>query len=1100
MSISEICIRRPVFTWVLVAIPVVLGGVSYFKLGVDLFPKVDFPVVAVMASLPGTSAEEMETTVTKPLEEALNSVSGMDELRSTTREGVCTVTAQFLLEKDGDVAAQEVRDKVSAIVRQLPQGMDPPTVNKFDLDAAPILTIGVSGRRDVREVTEIAKRKIQESLQTVPGVGSVFLSGGRNRAINVTVNPDRLSAFALSIEDVRQALVTQNLEVPGGIVQQGPRELVLRTLGRIQSAKQFNELIVANRNGYPIRVKDIGRAEDSYEEPRGLSRLDGQNAVSLFVQKQSGTNTIQISDAVQKRLARIAPTLPADIRIELIQDQSRFVRKSMEEVEFHLLLAGVLVSLTILLFIRDWRTTLIATLAIPTSIVPTFFFMWWMGFTLNNITMLALILAIGIVIDDAVVVHENIFRHMEEHGLDAMSAARKGTQEIALAVLATSLSLVVIFLPVAFMGGMVGRFFSSFGLTVAFAILMSLFVSFTLTPMLCSRFLKLEGAPSSESLWSFASLVSFLKGRKGRKGPKGPKVEQTAERQHHVTSKSGWLYRAVDAFYGVTLRWSLRHRWLMVLLCVGVIGSTVPIAMNLGANLVPRDDQSEFQVSFITPEGYTLERTDRVITEIEQRLSKLPGVLHWFTVIGENNGSAGKGQGDVTRGSIYLRMKELDERSYSQFDVMNRARTVLAEYPDLRCAVSDVAAIQASGQDTRTFQLTLLGPDLEKLGEYADTLKTRLAKLPGLKDVDSTLSLRKPEVQVAIDRDRASDLGIAVQTVANTLNVLVGGQVVSRFKEESEQYDVWLRADREFRATPQNLDTLTIPSSTAGLVQLTSLARLSEERGPSQIDRFNRQRTVTILANPDGLSLNEATQHAQAILAEMKLPPEYELSIGGQAKTLSETGYYFVITLGLSILFMYLILAAQFESWLQPISILAALPVTIPFGLLSLLLFNQPMDLYAMFGLFMLIGIVKKNGILQVDKTNELRRTGTLARRSHLDGQECPSYDNAESSLDRDAAILEANHTRLRPILMTTVMLIAAMIPIALGTGPGSGARASMAKVIIGGQSLSLLLALLVTPVTYSLFDSLSTFVRRVARRITSATPTNRDTVPIANP
>jgi HAE1 family hydrophobic/amphiphilic exporter-1 len=1017
VTISEICIRRPIFTWVLVSAPVVLGLVSYFKLGVDLFPKVDFPVVSVSANLPGASAEELETTVTKLIEEAVNSVSGVDELRSTTREGVSTVTVQFLLEKNGDIAAQEVRDKVSAIVKNLPQGMDPPVVNKFDLDASPIITIVVSGKRDVREVTEIAKHQIQEPLQTVSGVGSVSLSGGRSRAINIVVNTDRLSAFGMSVEDVRQALLTQNLEVPGGIVQQGSRELVLRTLGRIQAAPQFNDLIVSNRKGYPIRIRDIGRAEDSIEEPRGLTRLDGQNAVSLFVQKQSGTNTVQISDAVQGRLAKIAKTLPPDMRIDITQDQSRFVRLSMEEVKFHLLLAGVLVSLTILLFIRDWRTTVIATLAIPTSIVPTFFFMWYMGFTLNNITMLALILAIGIVIDDAVVVHENIFRHMEEFGKDAMTAARDGTREIALAVLATSLSLVVIFLPVAFMGGMVGRFFSSFGLTVAFAIGMSLFVSFTLTPMLCSRFLKLD--PSEAG---------------------------------HAKSKAGWVYRAVDGFYGLALRWAMRHRFLMVGLCVLVVLSTGPIAQKMGVNLVPRDDQSEFEINYITPEGYTLERTDRTIAEIEERLSAWPGVVvKRFTVIGETNGSAGKGQGDVTRGSIYVRLKDLEKRGYTQFEVMARARNLLTEYPDLRCAVSDVSAIGGNGQDSRIFQIVVLGPDLGKLEEYSNTLKDKLRLIPGLVDVDSTLSLRKPEVQVAIDRERASDLGIPVQTIANTLSVLVGGQPVSRYKEGTEQYDVWLRADKQFRATSQGLDLLTIPSPSAGPIQLSSLARLNEARGPSQIDRFNRQRSVTLLANPDKVSLNDAVQQAQAILAEMNLPPQYEVVFGGQAKMLGETGYNFLIALVLSILFMYLILAAQFESWLHPVSILTALPVTIPFGLLSLLMFRQPMDLYAMFGLFMLIGIVKKNGILQVDKSNELRRGG----------------------MGREAAILEANHTRLRPILMTTVMLIAAMIPIALGQGPGAGARASMAKVIIGGQMLSLLLALLVTPVTYSLFDGL---------------------------
>ncbi len=978
MSLSEICIRRPVFTWVLVAVPVVLGIVAYFELGVDLFPKVDFPVISISAALPGASAEEMESAVTKPLEEAINTISGIDELRSITREGTTTLIVRFVLEKDGDVGAQEARDKISSILRRLPDGIETPIVNKFDLDAAPIITIGVSGNRDIREVTEIARRQIQEQLQTVPGVGNVFLTGGRSRAINVRVDTDRMRAYGISIENVRLALASQNLEVPGGIVDQGQRELILRTLGRVQTADKFNELIVANRNNYPIRIKDIGVADDSIEEPRGLSRLDGQNAVSLFVQKQSGTNTIAISDSVQERLSQIRKALPPDIQVELTQDQSRFIRKSMEEVKFHLLLAAVLVGATILLFIRDWRTTIIATLAIPTSIIPTFLFMHYMGFTLNNITMLGLILAIGIVIDDAVVVHENIFRHMEEDGLDAMSASIMGTREIALAVLATSLSLVVIFVPVAFMGGMVGRFFSSFGLTVAFSILMSLFVSFTLTPMLCSRFLKLEPGDTG-----------------------------------HAKSKSGWLYRITEYAYSASLRWSLKHRWLTIGVCVLVVASTIPIAMNLGANLVPRDDQSEFQVSFITPEGYTLQRTNEVITEIEGRLAQLPGVVHRFVSIGES-GSA-KGQGDVTRGSIYLRIQELDNRAFSQFELMRRAREILREYPDLRTAVSDVSAIGGGANgDSRVFQISLQGPEIENLATYADALKTKLRQLHGLVDIDSTLSMRKPELQVNIDRERAMDLGIPVQTIANTLSILVGGQIVSTFKEGTEQYDVWLRADRALRADSQDLASLAIPSPTAGQVQLNSVAKLVERQGPNQIDRLNRQRTVTLMAHPDEVSLNEAVQYARRAVAEMKLPPEYQIVFGGQANMLSETAYYFMVALGLSITFMYLILAAQFESWIHPISILAGLPVTIPFGLLSLLLFRTPLDLYAMFGLFMLFGIVKKNGILQVDKTNELRR----------------------NNMEREAAIMEANHTRLRPILMTTVMLMAAMMPIALGRAP----------------------------------------------------------------
>jgi HAE1 family hydrophobic/amphiphilic exporter-1 len=536
MSIWEICIRRPIFTLMLVAAPVVLGMAAYPQLGVDLFPNVDLPVVVVTMTLKGASVEEMETSITKEVEEVVNTISGIDELRSTTKEGFSQVVINFHLYKDGDIAAQEVRDKISTILSRLPVGTDPPLVDKFDIDAAPVATIAVSGGRNFREVTEIARKSIKEDLETVQGVGAVTLVGGQRRAVNVYVDTDKLVAYMLSAEDVRQALIRQNLELPGGRVDQGSQELVLRTMGRLEKSSDFLDLIVANRGNQPIRIRDIGRVEDGVEEPRGLSRLDGENAVSLIVQKQSGTNTVEVVHAVKERLSKITPLLPSDIKTIIIRDQSRFIEASIEEVKFHLILAGILVSLTILVFIRDWRTTIIATLAIPMSMIPTFAFMAYMDFSLNNITMLGLILAIGIVIDDAVVVHENIFRHMEEYGRSAMEAARSATSEIASAVVATTVSLLVIFIPVAFMQGRIGRFFNSFGFTVGFAILMSMFVSFTMTPMLCSRFLKLETG--------------------------------------HKTSKSGFFTRLLDNSYLWILRLSLRHRWAIVLLSVVTLFST----------------------------------------------------------------------------------------------------------------------------------------------------------------------------------------------------------------------------------------------------------------------------------------------------------------------------------------------------------------------------------------------------------------------------------------------------------------------------------------------------------------------------------------------
>ncbi|MGD0655690.1 MAG: efflux RND transporter permease subunit [Thermoguttaceae bacterium] len=1054
MTIWDLCIKRPVFTVMLVSAPLVMGAVCYMQLGVDLLPNVELPMVTVTTTLNGASVEEMETSVTKPIEEIVNTVSGIDELRSTTKEGISQVVIAFVVEKNRDVAAQEVRDKISTILAKLPVGTDSPIIDKFDLNAAPVLTIAVSGRRPMQEITEIARKQIKENLEGLSGVGAVILVGGRQRAINVYIDTDKLTSYNLSIEDVRLALMRQNIELPGGHVDQGNRELVLRTMGRVENARGFLELIVANQHGYPVRIKDIGRVEDTFEEPRGLARLDGENAVSLIVQKQSGANTVSVVKTVKKRLEELKDILPQDIKTFVVKDQSVFIVRSFEEVQLHLLIAAVLVGVTIMLFIRDWRTTIIASLAIPASIISTFVFMNYMGYTLNNMTMLGLILAIGIVIDDAVVINENIFRHMEEDKVGARTAASAATKEIALAVMATTMSLLVIFMPVVFMGGRVGKFFSSFGATVAFAIFMSLCVSFTLTPMLCSR---------------------YLKPRESR------------------GSKSGPIWRSIEGAYGWMLAWSLRHRWIIVLSAVGCLAVTPFLFSIVGFEFIPRDDQSELEVAVTMPEGYTLDRAGKLFQEIEGRLGGLRGVENVFSIIGDTTGRISRGQGDVTAGTIYLRLTDLEKRQrtwydpmfwwngirnkvendnkfYTQFDVQDDARRIMNDYPDLRVAIQDVAMISASGFRQSMIDLTIRGPDLVKLQQYSEQITNWMKNEKGFLDVDTSLSLRKPELRVIIDRERASDLGIPIQQIASTLTVLVGGEPVTKYKELDEQYDVWLRADLSNREKPEEIGRLMIPSPKAGLVQLDSVARLDPARGPANIDRFSMQRQVEVIANLEqNLPTGDAVEKITKYVKDMNLPADYRWEFIGKAKVLKESNQNFLIAFIVSFVFMYMILAAQFESFVHPITILLALPLTLPFAIISLLLLRTPLDLFAMFGLFMLFGIVKKNGILQVDYTNVLRAKG----------------------LPREEAILQANHTRLRPILMTTVMLIAAMIPIALGRGAGSGSRASLAKVVLGGQTLSLLLTLLLTPVAYTLWDDFGQFWLRLFRRQKKSAPPN---------
>ncbi|MCL2646607.1 MAG: efflux RND transporter permease subunit [Phycisphaerales bacterium] len=1111
MTLPELCIKRPVFTTMLILLPVVLGIVGFMRMGVDLFPNIDLPIVFITTTRAGASAEEMETGVTKKIEEAVNTLAGVDELSSTSKEGISTVSVRFLLEKNRDVAQQEVQSKINAIISQLPSGTDTPIIDKLDFDAAPVMSIAVSGTRSLREVTEIADKQISQSLSSLPGVGSVILTGGLKRAIQITVDTDKLRAYNLGINDVRAALENQNLELPGGRVDQNSRELTLRTMGRISDTRDFNQIIITSIAGHPIRISDVGQAADSVEEPRSLALLDGRNTVNLTVQKQSGTNTVTVIETVKERLKELKPLLAAegrgDIETEVIRDQSRFIKASIHEVEKHLVLGAILVSLTILLFLRDWRTMIMAGIAIPVSIIGTFMGMYMLGFTLNNITMLALVMAVGIVIDDAVVVHENIFRWMEEKGLSAWDAALGATKEIALAVMATTFSLVVIFLPIAFMSGIIGRFFQSFGLTMVIAIMVSLLISFTLTPMLCSRFLRLSAK---------AKAANQSRDRQGATRspdalPHGRSLTVAALIANpHRGGVYGWI---AEKPYLATLRWSLRHRWVIVLAAIFVVMSLFPFPIGkwlargdparaqslqwanypgivsfLGTDFVPNDDQSEFEVSITTPAGYTLERSRALFEQIANELQQYPAVTHTLVSIGDTTGKLTRATGDVTQGTIYVAMIPLQDRAkagfkgLSQFDLMSRARDLLKKYPDLRTGVNNPAAIATSFANA-DIEFTISGLDLDGLQTTADRIIAKMRQIPGLTDVDTTTPERNPELRVNIDRIRAKELNLDIRTIAASLSNLVGGQVVSDYKDDlnGEQYDVWLRASLPYRNTREAIENATIASPTAGLVQLSNVATLVEARGPAQIDHFQRQRKISIIANTGDydkenqflffkwrqrakMPTGSAVAAIENAIAELRATPvteggiseAYTVDFLGKAKTMTESLNAFFVAFLLSFLFMYMILAAQFESFVHPITILLAVPLTIPFAILSLILLNQSLNLFAIIGTFLLFGVVKKNGILQVDYTNTLRRQGHTLHN----------------------AVLEANKTRLRPILMTTCMLVAGMIPIALGQGDGAASRASMAKVIIGGQSLSLLLTLLVTPVAYTLFDNLAQLFR----------------------
>jgi len=1012
-ALARICIQRPIFTWMMSVSLLVLGGITYFRLGVDLIPNIDFPVVSVTTLLPGASAEEIETSLSRPLEEAINTIEGIEELKSVSREGISQILVRFKLYKKSDVAAQEVRDRISSILRQLPEGTETPIVQKFDPNVTPILSVAVSGRRSLRELTELSDKVIKPTLETVPGVGDVQIVGGQKRAIQVYLDPAKLRAYGLSTVEVKRALASQNLELPGGRLNTGPRELVLRTMGRVTAVQQIEEIVIRDIGDQPIRIRDVGRVEDGVEEPRSIARLNGANAVLLFIRKKSGTNTVQVASAVKRRVKEYSATLPPDLTLTIIHDNSRFIVQSMNTLKEHFLIGAVLVVLVVFLFMGDWRSTLIACAAIPSPTIATFVVMGLLGYTLNNMTLLGLLVALGILIDDAIIILENIFRHMRELGKPPIQAAIEGTAEIALAVMATTFSLVIIFIPMAFMGGIPGRFFRAFGITIAVAILFSLFISFTLTPMMCSRFL----SPEKD------------------RGPRS-REERT------------FISRLFETPYVSILRWALRHRWVVGISAFLVAFSLFPMLKMIGKDFLPPEDRNEFQILVQTPEGYSLQETDRLLRELEGHLKQLRGVTDIMVTAGDPQTK------DVTSGQIYVRLVDLRKRNFTQQEVMKDARRVLARYPELRTSVQDVQVMgPIGGRGYGGFTLNLRGPDLQKLAQYSSHIVEELRKLDGVEDLDTSLSVRNPEVRVQIDRNRAADLGVSVADVAMTLRTYIAGEVVSRFKEDGELYDIWLRGEESLRRAPENLNDLVIPSPTAGLVPLSSLATFVEERGPAQIDRQNRQRQVSIFANLDTskTSLSAVISRSRQIIQEMDLPLTYQYDYTGMAQILGETLSSFLFAFLLSLIFMYMILASLFENFLHPITILLALPVTLPFGILSLLFLKEHLNIFGIFGLFLLFGVVKKNGILQIDYTNTLRARG----------------------LAREEAVLEANRTRLRPILMTTFSFVAAMIPIALGTGPGSMLRASIGKVIIGGQLLSLLLSLLVTPVAYTFWDDL---------------------------
>ena len=1050
-KLAEICVRRPVFATMLILSITVVGLFSFRSLGVDLFPKIDLPTITVTVVNPGASPQEIETEITDKVEGAVNTISGIDELRSTSVEGVSQVFINFVLEKNADVAAEEVRNKVDLIVNDLPETAEVPIVQKLDTDATPVLRIAVSAPRSLREVTDIADKQIKRLIEPISGVGNVEIVGGRQREIEVWVDPDKMRAYNVSAADVANSVKLQNMELPGGRVEQGQKEMTVRTMGRIPDPTQFNNLVVANRGPYAVKVSDIGYVEDGAEEQRTEARLNGQPAVTLVISKQSGQNTVAVADAVKERLEELKSTLPPDVKMQIVGDQTIFIKAALHSINLHLVEGSILAAIVVFIFLWSIRSTFIAAIAIPTSIIATFGLMAAMGFTLNQITMLALTLMVGIVIDDAVVVLENIFRFIEEKGVPPFQAAIDGTKEIGMAVTATTLSLLAVFLPVGFMAGIVGRFMSSFGFTSAFAIAVSLIVSFTLTPMLAARMIKRKKSGVGTGSGSDRVSVRRQETSGSSEGEKRTSIAEFKDKYEQASSKASRFYRPIDRSYTWMLRWSMAHRWVIVALSLLVIVSTVPLFMFVGKNFLPVDDQAQFELNVRLPEGATLSATSALAERMAADLRKLPGVTDTLVTIGSGQ------QQIVNLANIYIKMSPVEERSVSQSDLMLRTRSeivgkYLKEEPQLRTSVNPVAAISGGGQRNADINFVISGPDLDKLTTYSDHLLAKLKSLPDVVDVDSTLITGKPELRVLIDRARAAELGVRIGDVAQSLNTLVAGQKVSTFNAGTDQYNVRVRAIGEFRASAEGLQRMLVASQKLGWVSLDNLVRVEPGTGPSSIDRYNRQRQVMLVANtkPGGSQAAVISKLTDFAKAE-NMGGSYKTFLAGRTRELSRTGQYFLLAIILSFVFMYMVLAAQFESFIHPITILLTLPLAIPFGIVSLLVTGQTVNIFSGLGLLLLFGVVKKNAILQIDHTNGLRRQG----------------------MERFEAIIQANRDRLRPILMTTIALVAGMTPLTLSSGPGAGTNRSIGVLVVGGQSLCLLLTLLAVPVFYSLFDDL---------------------------
>jgi HAE1 family hydrophobic/amphiphilic exporter-1 len=1024
----------------MIAALLVMGWFSYTDMSVELWPEVDFPFVVVTTEYPGASAETVETEITKEIEEAVNQISGIRHIQSRALEGYTFTFVEFELEVEGIEAANDVREKVAGIRGELPDDAEDPVISQYDPGAVAVLSLAVSGSRSARDITEIADDKIKPRLEAVTGVGSVTLVGGSEREILVEIDPELMESRQVTVEDVRSAVMSSNLEIPGGRMDESSREYLVRVMGRLPSVDRFEDIVVKNKNGTQIFLSDVARVKDTIAEQRSLSTYNGRPAVALNVIKQSGANVVALAEEVREVIAELRAELPPDLDIRIVNDNSVFIEDSIHEILFNIQFGTLLAVLVIFLFLLDLRPTIITGLSIPVSIIATFTAMKFFGFTINFMTLLGLSLAVGILIDDSIVVVENIYRKVQE-GESPFKAAFSGTREIGLAVMATTFAIMVVFLPVAFMEGIVGRFFYQFGMTVAFAVLISLFVAFSLVPMLTSR-----TSPPTEDPQKLnpANATGLWR------------IWLQIRRPLSVFSNA---FEAVKPGYRWILAASLRHRFLVMLAATATFIGAVAIAvLALGQEFIAQSDQGKVYVNIDTAPGTPVEKTAEHVRQIEDICRQIPEVASTYVTIGG-------GQSTVTQGMLLLLLTDQAEREASAQILADSIRTMISNVPGVQ---TSVALQPAEGGGEKLVEFSIRGENRDELTRIAHKAERILRTIAGTTDVGNTLEEGQPELQITVDRAAADDLGVNVYSISSTIRYLVEGDVVSQYKEGDKDYDVRIRLAEPFRESEDAIGRILvasskeIPGQDEFLVPVRRTATLEKQTAIGEYARFDRLPEVRVNANVlTGYFAGTISQEAQAVYdSTVQLPPGYVIAPIGEAEFMAESFENIYRALILSVIFIFLLLASQYESFFDPLSIMLSLPLSLIGAVLGLLVFNSALNIQSMIGIVMLMGIVTKNAILLIDFVKQRRRAG----------------------VDRRGAILEAGPIRLRPILMTTFATVFGMLPLALGIGPGAEFRAPMARAVIGGMLSSTLLTLVVVPVVYTIIDDVVAWFGRKLR------------------